>query len=337
MENDRTHFDDDGGVVLERMRTVPEVINTTFDFIRYRFPIFSRSLLKIALPPTLIAMILFGWGYSDVVLSNFAYANPFGTASGITGSFLFWIVTIGLLFLSSSIIVALVYEFMAMHRDGELDRTGDDAVGVQEIWERTRANLGKAAGSIIVYGIGLAFALGVGMFFLGFASTAFVATLGEVGLVFAIPIYLFGIFGIVAFMMLYLPARFFDDRGVLQSFIVSSRFVSGRWMSTTGLCVVLYLLSLALTLLFYLPVIVAMVLGELGVISLAEIAREKGFWYYFGVAFMTLYMSAYTLVSVVPMIAAGVHYLSQTERTEGRRLRRKIEQMMPVEGAEGVS
>ncbi len=297
-------------LALERMRNVPQVINATFDLLRLYFRPLATALLKFAAPWFLLGSGIVAYGLADII-SLAQFGSPAGFAAMLD---LFLIVGLSLIpvYVGTIFMTAIVHGAIALYRERERE-DGTDVpmvIDAQAIWQRSRPWIGRSAGSLIIFGIAL-FVLNV--------ASAFIPFVG---------VFLF--YGLVAFVSLYFPLRFYDERGLLQGFIVSTQLVTGRWAATFGLLALLYILSILLGGLFLMPVIVGGLLSGFGVLDIEALLVEQGFWYYLMVVGVTLYFTTFYLLVAIPQIALVFQYFAQTERKEGRRLRRKIDRLFPA-------
>ncbi len=319
-------------VVFEEVRSVPEVVNATFDFIRLHFRLLMRGLFMIVFPPVLLGMGLYTYGSADAMGITSLLGLGRSTLLATSGpSPLFWIVTLVLMLLGSAILIAFVYTFVTMHRETEDDPVPMEGVSVRDIWDRMQRDIGRAFGSMILFAIILVIYGVVAAIPLGLVSGVIAATVGEFGALLLIPLFFFTFFGILAATLCYFPLRFLDRRGPLQSFLVGAQIINGGWGRAILLCFLLFILMAVINIFFYLPGIVGFILEAFGVLEFSRLVAEGGFWFSLISVLGTITTSLYTLTLTVPLISAAMYMYSQTERKESRRFRGKIEALFGEE------
>ena len=285
---------------FREIRNVPEILNVTFDFIRQNFRLFSRSLLRIALPPVLIAMALFTYLGADIITaaatgnvdenSALQYVFTFALA-GLAGGLL---LGVGL-----TLLTCVIHVFVDLYMEDD-----QEGFGISDVWERTKKIFWMVFGTNIGLGVVLTIISVIAAF---------------------IPFGQFGMYILYAFGALYFPFRIYEGRGFLQSFVASSELVQGRWWATLGLFMLQYLMANVLSGLVLLPIIIGGILEGTGVLDVSELVRNSSWLVYIGAALIALYIALLLLLSSVPTLSMIVHYYSQKERKGGVGLVERIE------------
>jgi hypothetical protein len=286
---------------LRQIRTVPETVNMTFDFVRAHFGLITRSLLVIAFPPVLIALVLF-YKYSVDSFSTFGAMTY--TGSYLASTLLLTLAGIVLITIASTMLIGLAHSFVALYLDRGAD--GFRTVTVRDVWERTKGEFMRLLGTNISLGI--------------------IGTVMMIPMVFFPPA-LLGIPVLFVFGALYFPIRIYERRGIIRSFTLSADLVMGKWWATVGLYILHYLLSTLLSSLLLAPVIVIMILEALGVISFIELAEAYPWLPYVGGAATTLYYGLLFLLYTIPLLSFIFHYFSQRERKSGVGLLADLEKI----------
>ena len=286
-------------IEFREIRNVAEILNVTFDFLRQNFRLLAKALLRFALPPVLVAVIVFSYFFVDLI--NVAIDGSLGEEEAISRFLLLFLVTMlgGLLLaVGFTLLTCIVHVFARLY----LERTGE-AFTLEDIWRGTREIFWMVFGTM--------FGLGIVIFILSVLA-AF------------IPFGQLGIYVIYTFGALYFPLRIYEERGFLQSFVVSSNLVQGRWWATLGLVMVQYLMANILGgLLLFLPLLVFVILVGVCVIYVDQI-QSNSWIVYVGVAVLALYMALLVLLSAVPTLSMIFHYYSQKERKEAPGLMERV-------------
>lgn len=286
---------------LRRIRTVPETVNMTFDFVRAHFGLISRSLLWIAFPPVLIALLLF---YKYFVDSFLTFGAVDYTGSYIASTFLTTLAGFALMMVASTMLIGVVHSLVALY----MERGAEDfhSTTVRDVWEKTKGEFMRLLGTNISLGI--------------------IGTVLIIPMVFFPPA-LFAFPALFVFGALYYPIRIYERRGIIRSFTLSADLVMGKWWATVGLFILHYLLSTLLSSLLLAPVIVAAILEAVGWISFSELTDSYPWIPYVGGGAMTLYYGLLFLLYMIPLLSLILHYFSQRERKSGVGLLADLEKI----------
>lgn len=296
-------------VELRQVRRVPEIINDTFVIVRSHPRFFFRTLATLALSPMLVAtaismVVLFrSWS----TMFDPYNSGPYGPEGFLTSLFTTFL-TIPFLVIGYAMLVLVIHELVVIYDEKSPEQIRE--MRVRDVWDRVKGRVGWIIGTFLVWGLVL---------FIAIALVSFIPIVG----VFAIPV-------IVVYTILYFPLRIYDRRGLVQSFVESSKLVSGSWWKTLGLSVMIYLLTIALTGIIFFPVIFAMFMGRIGGWDLSFLEDSPVLIGIFGIIYISIYTIGTIIITSLGMVAVILHYFNLTERKEARSLEERI----PMIGAD---
>ena len=302
------HENRDEKIELYRSRTTARVLNDTFALIRVDFRLFVRALFSLSFAPMAVGLAMVGYGYVRLfsMLSGFGdvdfVGDGFSPPADIGILSLLFIVGASMLWLGGSLLLLVVHELVGMHR--ELDREEMRRATVRDVWERIKGRIFWMLGSTFVWFLGLmiiSFALGL------------------------IPIVgLFAFYVVTVYTIFYFPLRIYEERGMGQSFIVSSSLVSGAWWRTLGFLILVTLLSLVLVGVLGAPLALGMIGSGTGLFELRDLADSSAVTV-LGVLYALLYATAYYVTTAISTVAIIVYYYTRSEETLGRSLEGMID------------
>lgn len=282
MSNESTNY-----IELRKVRDFSEVISTGFQFIRQNWKALYRPLLFYYLPPYLVASFFFGRFFRTLG----PLSAPGDTAALATGT-----ISMGfgylLIVLASTLMYAIVYEFMAhyLRSHGSLPAAGE---------------LGRMAlRRLLLY---LAVIIIVGL----------ITTVGLV--LFILP----GIWLAVLFSLA-LPVLAFSQGDIGQSISRPFKLVRGHWWVTFALILVLAMLIGFISYIIYLPLMLLTGFGALSGAAGMEDPERLGWlmtWFMLGAAVVNMILQPFLLVPL------GVHTLSLMEEKEGHGLMERVDEV----------
>jgi hypothetical protein len=290
-------------VELRQIRNVSEIINDTFTLVRSHPRFFLRTLASLALSPVLLAtavsavFIIRSW--SSIIDP---YNSPLYSSADFIGTIASTLLMIPLLVLGYAILILVVHELVLIY--GEKSHRQIEEMRVRDVWDRIRGQIGWMIGTLLVWALLLFFTLFLVMLipFIGF---------------FAVPV-------ILIFTLLYFPLRIYDRRGLVQSFVASSKLVAGNWWKTAGLGSMIYLLTTLLTGLVAFPIVIGTLLGLLGIWDIDSIGDSPVLTGIVGILYVLLYGTGSFIAASFGMVSIILHFFSLTERKEARSLDERI-------------
>ena len=204
-------------IILQQQRSFSEKINATFEFIRQNFKSLFKSLIYIAGPPLLIVGI-----YSGVIQSNLTTivdeTNPF---AGLTELYTRLTPIFILTYLTTTLVIAIVYEYMVLYNKDNLAE-----ITPAMVWNEIKKDYFQLLLSAFVVSI----IVSIGFLF------------------FFIP----GVFlGAALSLIFIIQVR--EKKGFGQAFRRCFYLTSGNYLSTIGLLFVIFIMYILIAVLFGLP------------------------------------------------------------------------------------
>ncbi len=297
-------------IELRRSRGFGDQINVTFAFIRENYRSLGKSILYICGPPVLLAGILIGGNWVSMLFeirdleslgNNFTIGSAVGLVVGILCGLLSSLLMIG---------VVNSYVFLYLER-------GRDGFEVDDVWQATRASLGKVFTTMIALWLAVIvfYVLWVVMIVVG---SVFGALLGLV----ILPVLLY--FGVRLTPLF--TVRLYEQVGFGEAISRSMELVQGHWWLTVG---VLFLVSMISSFGSYIFLIPAYILMGVAALSSGH-AEDFGDFGQFSVvitALLVLAMITSYLLYALPTLATVLHYFNLVEKHEGVGMMEKIDQI----------
>lgn len=288
---------EDSKIELYRIRDFSAKMGVMIDYIRAHFGSLMKIVVLMAVPLALLFGVLireiFG-NMSSIVdqpdMSD-AEAMSFVTSLGIN-YFIFLVLSLvvyGLLF-------ATVYNYMKMK-----DQNGETPL-LQDVYNLSFKRLPGLIALLLL--ITLIVIAGTLVFVLPGIYLAVVLTL-------AIPIYVF------------------EEESIGSSLSRSFKLIAGKWWSTFGLIIVSSIMASVISYLFTIPAYGLMFTNLFSEVSQDPSAMPDAYFSMFSNWYMTAGMAlsfagAY-ITYVIPVIAIAFQYFNLTERSEGRGIKKEVE------------
>jgi hypothetical protein len=311
MENFKT-------IDLQQSRDFSRKMNATFEFIRQNFKPLVKSILFIAGPPVLIASVLIGTFMGDFMqISLGAAANPEAPLNYFSspGFWLQLVLMLVFLLVAGVMTIATINNYIVLY-----DEKKSNQIEVQEVWDRVRDTFWMHLGTVF--------------FFLLLAIAVYIVLLIPIALFAAISPFLI-FFGFIFFVcgLLYITfsvsltffIRLYEKKGFFESIARSYKLVQGKWWSTFGLILVLYLIAGVVSYLPMIPVYIMMFVSAMHNTSGNALQEPSST---FGLI-MTICFSLYYLINLVlqtlPNIGIAFQYFNLVELKEARGLINQID------------
>jgi hypothetical protein len=295
-------------------------MNVTFEFVRQNFKSLGKSILFIAGPPVLLASLLIGSFFKDFFNASFV-AGRSGDPLLLQKIFLtpsFWLqVLLMVIFLMVSTIatIATINNYILLYEE---KRTNQIEVG--DVWDRVRVTFWMYLGTALLFTI-----VSVAVYIVMAIPVAFLAI--------ASPVLIF--FGIVALFCLltYLffssslvfIIRAYERKGFFESLARSFRLVQGKWWSTFGLIVVLYIIVVVVSYVFMIPWYVITLVSSLHNTGVEGFEDPGSGLQTVSLIFLTLYYLAQMVLYALPNVGIAFQYFNLVERKEAKGLMSQIE------------
>jgi hypothetical protein len=222
-------------------------MNATFEFIRQNFKSLGKSILVIAGPPVLVASLIIATFIDEFFgLARSAAANAADPEMLETYfmSVTFWLqlVLMVLLFMLSSIMsIATINNYIILYEEKQ-----SSSIDVSEVWKRVRETFWMYFGTTLIFillappvfvvlalPIGLLEGISPGLIFLGVMA------------MFCAAVYL-----MISVSLTYI-VRAYEKRGFFGALGRSFKLVRDKWWSTFGIIVVLYIVMILISYIFW--------------------------------------------------------------------------------------
>ncbi len=277
-------------IILQQQRGFSEKINATFEFIRENFKSLFMCLLYIAGPPLLIVGI-----YSGVVQSNIPMSvdqtNPF---AGMAELYANLAPVMVLSYLTSTLVIALVYEYMMLYTQHS---PADITPGM--VWNEIKKD------------------------YLQLLLAAFIVSIiVTIGFIF---LFIPGIFlGAALSLIFIILVR--ERNGFGRAFERSFSLTSGNYLSTIGLLFVTFILYILIAMLFSLPsTIFGGVEGFLLATDGGSLRDSSVLYKALFILFQVISTLGAQFASTVLLIAVAFQYFNLVEKKEATGLMESIE------------
>ena len=300
-------------------RDFSKKMSVTFEFIRQNFKGLSKSILFIAGPPVLVASLFMGSFMGDMFNASFKagtgapvdFTNLFGTTT-------FWLqIAIMFVFIIVSTVatIATINNYILLYEE-----KGSNRIEVNEVWERVRNTFGMYLSSAMLFtllGVVVYTAMIIPVVFLGKASPIFV---------------FFGVFGFIIFIIYLVIAtsllfivRAYERTGFFEALTRSFKLVQGKWWSTFGIIMVLYLIAGTVSYVFMIPWYAMMIVSGLHNTGVEGFQEPGTVFQTLTLVFFTLYYLAQMILYTMPNVGIAFQYFNLVERKEARGLMGQID------------
>lgn len=238
-------------IKFRKERNFSEKLNATFAFISEQFKPIGTNILLIAGPFALLAGICYSLYQSYTF--DAAFSGNLGTAAQSAPNVgLMGLGVLGML-VFSMIAFTLVVAIMMQHIRLYIAE-GHSRINTEFMWRNIWKDFFSVLGTSVV--IILLFSALMAAIFIPLVLLAAGSGSGAVAIGLATLSFLFFIFLISpAFLLLY-PIRSIEGKGIFQALIRLFRLISGKWLSTAGLVIMMYIIQMVIATVFALPMYV---------------------------------------------------------------------------------
>jgi hypothetical protein len=305
---------------FQRARDFSKKMNATFEFIRQNYKALGKSILLIAGPSVLVGSVMAGSFMGEFFnFGRMAQGNP-DAFSDYFLSVSFWIqMMLMFVFLTVSFVVSIatINCYLLIY-----DEKKTNKIEVSEVWERVRNVFWSYLGTSILF-----FFLFIIAYILLLIPVFILADISGVLLFFGIffivggIIYLLFSSSLTYFIQVHEKKNFFD--ALSRSF----RLVSGKWWSTFGLIVILYLIMMTVSYVFIIPYYVVLFANTLHSASAGSELEFSSSFKLWTILFFTLYYMAQMLMYSLPNVGIAFQYFNLVELKEAKGLMTEIENL----------
>jgi hypothetical protein len=311
-------------IEFQRTRDFSRKLNATFEFIRQNFKPLCKSILIIAGPSTLVGSAMAGSLFGEFL--SFSSAMQQGGVTPENGSnyllsVSFWLqIILMFVFLTIGFVVGLatINAYLLLY-----EKKKSNKIEVNEVWQQVLAMFWQYLGTSILFFI---------IFILAYLVLLIpIFVLGEIS-PFLIIIGFFIFFGGIIFLLFSSSLTYFvqtyEKKNFLDSLIRSFRLVNnGKWWSTFGLTMLLYLIASTVSSIFIMPYYIVSFINSLHSINTGTVIEPSSDWKIWTIVFFTLYYMANMLMAALPNVGIAFQYFNLVELKEAKGLMNQIENL----------
>jgi hypothetical protein len=303
---------------FHQTRDFSRKMSVTFEFVRENFRSLGKSILVIAGPPVLVASVMMGSFVGDFFgASMSAAANPEAFQNLVT-SVNFWLqIGLAILFmlLSSVLTIATINNYMLLY-----DQLRTRQIEVEAVWHKVRDTFWMYLGTgfLLTVMIVAAYIVMVIVIALLAAASPFLIFFGVVGVICAL-------FYLIVGCSLVFIIRGYERVGFFEAITRSFKLIQGKWWSTFGLIMVLYLIVGTVSYIFIIPWYVFTLVSTLHDVESGVVTQPGTGYQIMTIVFFTLYYLVQMILYALPNVGVAFQYFNLVERKEARGLMSQIE------------
>ncbi len=308
-------------IEFQNARDFSRKLNATFEFIRQNFKSLGKSMLLIAGPPVFVGSIMAGSFMGEFFNLGKALGGNPDALSGYFLSVSFWTQLLFMfVFLTVGFVVAIatINSYLIIY-----DQKKTNQIKTGEVWEAVRNTFWPYLSTTILFFILFIIAyvvLLIPIFILGNISGVliFFGALFVIGAI----IFLLISSSLTYFIQLYEKKNFIDAVGR------SIRLVNtGKWWSTFGLIMILYLIMMTVSYIFIIPYYAVLFTETLHTVSTNTDPAPSSSWNAWTIVFFTLYYMAQMIMYALPNVGIAFQYFNLVELKEAKGLMNQIENL----------
>jgi hypothetical protein len=254
-------------------------------------------------------------------LTQAATLNP-GNPEALQSYFLsvsFWLqaALMMIFFLLSTVMsLATINNYLILYGEKRTSK-----IEVHEVWERVRDTFWMYLGSAILFGL-----MGVVAYMILLVPVILLAAAGTPWMLFfLIPLVVCALLYLFVGSMLTFFIRGYEHLGFFQAVGRSLKLVSGKWWSTFGLFMILYMVMYFTSAIFMIPYYAVTVITTLHQVETSSFGKVSSSMQLVTVISFTLYYMAQLLLSSLPNIGLAFQYFNLVELKESKGLMGQIE------------
>ncbi|HEY3403039.1 MAG TPA: hypothetical protein VGK59_06615 [Ohtaekwangia sp.] len=305
---------------FHRTRDFGNKINATFEFIRQNFKSLVKSILFIAGPPVLIASLLLGSFMGDMM--NMGQASQSGSNMDVMSDYFlsvsFWLQMVLMfifLIVSSVMTLATINNYIVLYEEKQ-----SNAIEVHEVWQRVRETFWMYLGTLFLFGL-----MAMVVYLVLLIPFVLLAAISPV-LIFFGAFFFFGFIIYLAISVsLTIFIRGYEKLGFFDALARSYKLVQGKWWSTFGLLVVLYMIMMFSSYIFLMPWYIVTIVGTLHNLESGVVTEPSSTMQILMIVFFSLYYLVQMILNTLPNIGVAFQYFNLVELKEAKGLLSSIE------------
>jgi hypothetical protein len=308
-------------IEFHKARDFSRKMNATFEFIQQNFKSLTKSILFIAGPPVLVASMLMGSFIGDFLnLFQSMGSNP-GNMEIFTNHFRslsFWLqilLMVIFLLISGIITIATVNNYIILYGEKKTNK-----IEVNEVWERVRSTFWMYFGTMFFFSL-----LGIGAYIVLLIPVGLLAFVSPLLIFFGVLFFFFALLYIVFSLSLVFFIRGYEHIGFFDSIGRSFRLVRGKWWSTFGLLMILYMIVGMISYIPIIPWYVMTLVSTIHNIETHTLSEPTASSQVLTTVFFTLYYLVNMILSALPNVGIAFQYFNLVELKESKGLMTQIE------------
>ncbi len=308
-------------IEFHKTRDFSSKMSVTMEFVRQNFKSLGKSIVYIAGPPVLLASLLLGNFMKSMMSSIMTFTRPGeggGPFADLVSSPTFWlqIVVMFIFVLVSSIAtIATINNYILLYEEKKSNQ-----IEVSEVWQRVRETFWMYMSTAIMFTL-LAIAGYILMLVPGIVLSDLVGGFGAL-LIFVMFFVFFYFF--ISTSLLFI-VRGYEKIGFFSGVIRSVKLVQGKWWSTFGLIMVLYLIVMISSYVFMIPYYIVIFVSTLHSTSVEGASQPSVAVETASIVFLSLYYLCQMLLYTLPNVGIAFQYFNLVERKEARGLMSQIQ------------
>lgn len=307
-------------IEYHQTRDFSRKMNVTFEFVRQNFRPLGKSILFIAGPPVLLASLLIGSFFKDMFSTSFSMGRG-GDPEMMRDMFMtpnFWLQLLLMcvfLMVSTVATIATINNYLLLYEERKTNR-----IEIGDVWGRVRDTfwmyLGTALLFTIVYTIACV-VMAIPVVLLTRVSPLLIG-FGVMALICLVIYLMFG-------SSLVFIIRAYERIGFFAALARSFKLVQGKWWSTFGLIIVLYIIVMIVSYVFMIPWYVITLVSSLHNAGVEGVGEPSSGLQTISLIFLTLYYLAQMVMYALPNVGIAFQYFNLVERKEAKGLMGQIE------------
>lgn len=304
---------------LRQARDFSRKMNATFEFIRQNFLPLTKSILFIAGPPILLGSILVGSFIGD--LFSMGTLGNAGNSELMSRYFLsvsFWaqITMVFVFFLVSGVsTIATINNYIVLYGEKKTNQ-----IEVSEVWERVRSTFWMYLKTMILFSV-----LAIAVYVLLLIPMVLVAKISPVLVFFGVIFVICGILYLAIGASMVFVIRAYEDIGFFESIRRSFSLMQGKWWSTFGLIMMLYMIVMFISYFFIIGWSVITMATSFHNADTSNTAEMSSTIQTVTVAFFAVYYLIQMVLYALPNVGIAFQYFNLVERKEAISLIKEIE------------
>jgi len=316
-------------IEFHHTRDFSRKMNATFEFIRQNFKPLGKSILLIAGPPVLIASMMIGSFIGDFLnLTQSAATNPGDTETFATYfmSVSFWLqmaMVMTFFIVSGVMTVATINNYIVLYGQKQSNR-----IEVGEVWEAVRSTFWMYFGTMFFFSL-----LAIAAYIVLIIPVVLLASISPALIFFGVLFLIGGIFYLMVSVSLTFIVRAYENKSFFEAIGRSFSLVQGKWWSTFGLIMILYLIMMTISYIFLIPWYAVTFISALHNTTEGTLQDPTTGWELVTIVLFTFYYLAQMVLATLPNIGIAFQYFNLVELKEAKGLLNKINTLGQDQGS----